>query len=70
MNRKERRIVVVCVIVLIVLMINFWTAIETFVGYKNGKKSGNERWRQVEERMVRIENDVENLKQEVQGWKS
>lgn len=70
MDRKEKRTIVVCLVVLIFLAINFLTAIETFVGYNKSKASGNERWKQVEERMIKIETDVENLKTEVQEWKS
>ena len=70
MERKEKRIVTVCIIVLVFLIFNFLTAIETFIGYNKSKASGNERWKQVEERIVSIENDVEMLKQEVQTWKN
>ena len=70
MNKKDKRIIAVCVLVLVFLIVNFVTALETFVGYNRSKASGNERWRQVEERIVRIETDVESLKQEVQEWKS
>lgn len=70
MERKEKRIVAVCIIVLVFLILNFLTAIETFIGYNKSKASGNERWKQVEERIVLIENDVEMLKQEVQTWKN
>ena len=70
MDRKEKRIVIVCVIVLIFLAINFLTALHTFVGYNKSKQSGNERWKQVEQRIVTIENDVDRLKQEVQAWKN
>ena len=70
MSKKDKRIIVVCVLVLVFLIVNFVTALETFVGYNQSKASGNESWRQVEERIVRIETDVESLKQEVQEWKS
>lgn len=70
MDRKEKGIIIVCIVVLLFLVINFLTAIETFVGYNKSKASGNERWKQVEERMMKIETDVENLKTEVQEWKN
>lgn len=70
MDRKEKGMIITCVIVLVFLVINFLTAIETFIGYNKSKASGNERWKQVEERIVRIETDVEVLKQEVQEWKN
>lgn len=69
MSRKDRRVVVLCVLVLLFLVVNFVTALETFVGYHESKASGNERWRQVEERIVRVERDIEFLKQEVGEWK-
>jgi len=69
MDRKERRMIIVCIVVLVLLVINFLTAVETFVGYNMSKKSGNERWKQVEERIVRMEMDVDNLKMEVGEWK-
>jgi len=70
MERKEKRIVAVCIVVLVFLILNFLTAIETFIGYNKSKASGNERWKQVEERIVSMDNDVEMLKQEVQAWKN
>lgn len=70
MDRKEKRTIIVCIVVLMFLAINFLTAIETFIGYNKSKASGNERWKQVEERIMRIETDVEKLRTEVQEWKN
>lgn len=70
MERKDKRIIVACVVVLMFLIVDFFTAIKTYVGYNESKESGNERWKQVEERIVKIETDVEGLKREVEGWKS
>ncbi len=70
MKRKDKRIVVVCIVVLMFLIIDFFTAIKTYMGYNKSKASGNERWKQVEERIVKIETDIENLKVEVDGWKN
>ena len=69
MNKKYTRIIAVCVLVLVFLVVNFVTSLETFVGYQESKASGNERWKQVEERIISIENDVNELKVEVQEWK-
>ena len=69
MNKKDKRIIAVCVLVLVFLVVNFVTSLETFVGYQESKASGNERWKQVEERIISIENDVNELKVEVQEWK-
>ena len=69
MSKKDKRIIAVCVLVLVFLVVNFVTALETFVGYNQSKASGNERWKQVEERIISIENDVNELKVEVQEWK-
>ena len=60
----------VCIAVLVFLVIDFLTVMKTYVDYNESKASGNERWRQVEERMLRIERDVEDLRQEVEEWKS
>ncbi len=70
MERKDKRIVGVCIAVLVFLVIDFLTVMKTYVDYNESKASGNERWRQVEERMLRIERDVEDLRQEVEEWKS
>ncbi len=69
MSKKDKRIIAVCVLVLVFLVVNFVTSLETFVGYQESKASGNERWKQVEERIISIENDVNELKVEVQEWK-
>ena len=70
MERKDKRIIGVCIVVLMFLIIDFFTAIKTYVGYNESKANGNERWKQVEKRIVKIETDVESLKMEVEGWKN
>ncbi len=69
MERKERRVIFACVVILIFLLVDFCTAMKTYIGYNSSKKSGNERWKQVEERIILIEDDINNLKMEVQEWK-
>ena len=70
MEHKDEKIVVVCIIILIFLLANFAVGIKTCKDYNKGKKSGNERWNQVEERIIKLEKEVDSLKVEVQQWRN
>lgn len=54
-ERKEKVMPVILILVLVILVIEFGYTIFSYVDYENRKESGNERWQQVEERIKEIE---------------
>ena len=53
--------------ILLFLIANFIYSIVMLVDYEQRKDSGNDRWRQVEERILRIEDKVEAIKNGTDG---
>lgn len=68
--KRNNRVIIALVLVLILLIFNFVTYFIELVDYQNRVESGNARWKQVEERIVNIENEVDILKREVEKWKN
>ncbi len=55
MNKQEKIMPFLLVIVLLFLIIEFLYTIYNYIDYEKRKDSGNERWQQVEERIKKIE---------------
>lgn len=70
MERKDKVIVVGLILVLLFIIINIFSTIHTMDDYEQRKESGNERWKQVENRILQIEEKVENLEKEIEQWKN
>lgn len=68
--KKNNRVIIALVLVLMLLIFNFVTYFWELVDYQNRVESGNARWKQLEERIVNIENEVDILKREVEKWKN
>ena len=66
MNRKDKIIIIGLIFVLIVLAFNIIETIVQTVDYENRKDSGNERWLQVENRIVQIEEKINTLEEKLQ----
>ena len=66
---KDRFIVIVAITLLIFLALNIAFTIYYMVDYESRKDSGNERWRQIEERIVTIENKVNNVYEDLNNLK-
>ena len=47
--------------ILLVLIANFIYSLFMLIDYEQRKDSGNDRWKQVEDRILRIENKVEAI---------
>ena len=58
------------ILVLIFLLFNMAYSVYEFVDYQSRVQSGNDRWLQVEERIVNIENQVDSLREEIDKWKN
>lgn len=76
MDKKETKykpdkiFVVGLIIVLIILFINIIYSVYEFFDYQSRVQSGNDRWLQVEERIVNIESQVNSLREEIEKWKN
>lgn len=69
MNRKDKFIIVGLILVLVFIAINIVSTINTMSDYEARKQSGNDRWKQVEERILETENKVNILEREIEQWK-
>lgn len=68
--KRNNRVIIALVLMLMLLIFNFVTYFIELFDYQNRVESGNARWKQVEERIVNIENEVDILKREVEKWKN
>ncbi|HIQ90993.1 MAG TPA: hypothetical protein IAB27_05165 [Candidatus Coprosoma intestinipullorum] len=58
---NTKRTTVMVVLLIIFMIANVCFALFENNDYENRKEAGNERWKQVEKRIIAIENRVENL---------
>lgn len=58
------------ILVLIFLLFNMAYSVYEFVDYQSRVQSGNDRWLQVEKRIVNIESQVNSLREEIDKWKN
>ena len=69
MEKKDRVIVAGLVLVLIFIIINIFSTMRTMNDYEARKESGNDRWKQVENRILQTEEKVNSLEEEIESWK-
>ena len=69
MEKRDKVMVVGLIIILIFMAINIFSTIHTMDDYEARKESGNERWFQVENRILQIEEKVNRLEEEIEQWK-
>ena len=58
------------IIVLFFLLINIFTTFNTMSDYEQRKESGNDRWLQVENRILQTEDKVKTFEEEMEQWKN
>ena len=66
---KDKIIITGLIFVLVILAFNFVETIIQALDYEKRKNSGNERWFQVENRILQTEEKVNNLEEEIKKWK-
>lgn len=66
---KDKIIITGLIFVLVILAFNFVETIIQALDYEKRKNSGNERWFQVENRILQTEEKVNNLEEELKKWK-
>lgn len=69
MEKKDKVIVAGLILVLIFIIVNIFSTIHTMDDYEARKESGNERWKQVENRILQTEEKVNTLEEEIEEWK-
>lgn len=69
MEKKDKVVVAGLVLVLIFIIINIFSTVNTMSDYEARKESGNERWKQVENRILQTEEKVNQLEEEIEQWK-
>lgn len=68
MNRKDKVIIIGLIFVLIILAFNIINSAVTTIDYEKRKNSGNERWLQVENRILQTEEKVNTFEEELEKW--
>ena len=67
--KRNKVVIISLILVLVFLFINMISTIATTIDYEKRKESGNDRWKQVEERILQTENKVDTLEKEIEQWK-
>ena len=69
MEKKDKIMISGLVTVLIFIFINIFSTVHTMDDYEQRKESGNERWLQVENRILQTEEKVNKLEEEIETWR-
>ena len=64
MEKRDKVIVAGLILILAFMLINIFSTLHTMDDYEARKESGNERWLQVENRILQIEEKVNKLEEE------
>lgn len=68
MDRKDKVIIMGLIFVLVVLAFNIISSINQTLDYEKRKDSGNDRWLQVENRILQTEEKVNTFEEELKRW--
>lgn len=63
-NKKIKIIITLAIIVFILLLGNLFVSVRQEIDYNRRKKSGNDRWLQVENRILQIEEKVNEVQKD------
>ena len=69
MEKRDKVMVAGLILILIFILINIFSTAHTMYDYEARKESGNERWFQVENRILQTEEKVNRLEEEIEQWK-
>lgn len=69
-KRKDKITIIGLIVVLLLLFLDMLSTINTMSDYEKRKASGNDRWLQVENRILQTENKVNMLEKEIAEWKN
>lgn len=66
MKKRDKVMIIGLIIILIFMLINIFSTVHTMDDYEDRKEAGNERWLQVENRIVQIEEKINTLEEKLQ----
>ena len=69
LEKRDKVVVIGLILVLIFIIINIFSTLHTMSDYEARKESGNDRWKQVENRILQTEEKVNSLEEEIEAWK-
>ena len=69
MEKKDKVMIIGLAIILAMLLFNIVSTVYNSLDYEARKESGNERWLQVENRILQTEEKVNRLEEEIKAWK-
>ena len=68
MEKKDKVIIIGLIFVLVILAFNIIETIIQGIDYEKRKASGNERWLQVENRILQTEERINVFEEELEKW--
>ena len=69
MEKRDKIMVGGLILILVFMLTNIFSTLHTMDDYEARKESGNERWLQVENRILQTEEKVDKLEEEIEEWK-
>ena len=69
LNNVDKALVIITVIIMVLLVGNLIISIRHISQFNNVRNSGNDRWFQVEERIITYEHKVDQLEKEIENLK-
>ena len=69
LDNVDKALVIITVIIMVLLIGNLIISIRHISQFNNVRNSGNDRWLQVEERIITYEHKVDQLEKEIENLK-
>lgn len=69
MEKRDKVMIAGLILILVFILINMFSTFNTMSDYEARKESGNDRWLQVENRILQTEEKVNRLEEEIVEWK-
>ena len=69
MEKRDKVMIAGLILVLLFIIINIFSTFNTMLDYEERKRSGNDRWLQVENRIFQTEEKVNRLEKEMEEWR-
>nr|DAQ40938.1 MAG TPA: hypothetical protein [Caudoviricetes sp.] len=63
-NKKIKIIITLAIIVFVLLLGNLFVSVRQEIDYNRRKESGNDRWLQVENRILQIEEEIDEVQKD------
>lgn len=67
LTKKDKIVISICISLIIYMILMFGIELYRIVDYEKAKDSGNQRWLQIEKRIITIEDKVDKLEVLIDG---